>query len=248
MLDYKKISKKEFKKILIESNSKCDLCRALGIPTNGVGTRKVTELVERFGLNIEHFKRNIKLRKYERIIDVCPCGKEYKRLVGSKKNDSKACSVGCYHKYFMSGENHPMWKPKRNCEICDNKLKKNSTRFCSPTCRGQNARNEKFKKIESGELKYKSSNGNSKNRLYKLYLIKKNGHRCMICDLSEWMGQPIPLQLDHIDGDSDNDKLYNIRNVCPNCHAQTPTYCGKNKGKGKRKYRLVDYHNGKKKY
>lgn len=42
------------------------------------------------------------------------------------------------------------------------------------------------------------------------------------------MGEPIPLQLDHIDGNHTNNKLENLQILCPNCHAKTPTYCGKN--------------------
>jgi len=37
------------------------------------------------------------------------------------------------------------------------------------------------------------------------------------------------MQLDHIDGNSHNHKFDNLRMVCPNCHSQTHTYCGKNK-------------------
>jgi hypothetical protein len=42
---------------------------------------------------------------------------------------------------------------------------------------------------------------------------------------------PIPIELDHIDGDNQNNNLENLRILCPNCHAQTSTYCGKNKNK-----------------
>ena len=53
--------------------------------------------------------------------------------------------------------------------------------------------------------------------------------KCEICGNSEWCGKPIPLQLDHIDGNPHNHLLVNLRMICPNCHAQTETYCGKNK-------------------
>jgi 5-methylcytosine-specific restriction endonuclease McrA len=46
--------------------------------------------------------------------------------------------------------------------------------------------------------------------------------------MTEWLGQPIPLEIDHIDGDSTNNSLDNFRILCPNCHAQTPTYRGLN--------------------
>ena len=58
--------------------------------------------------------------------------------------------------------------------------------------------------------------------------------RCEGCGLTEWRGVPIPLQLDHIDGDRRNNRLENLRLLCPNCHAQTDTWCGKNKGRSAR--------------
>lgn len=40
-------------------------------------------------------------------------------------------------------------------------------------------------------------------------------------------GRPLTLQLDHIDGDNSNNELVNLRFLCPNCHSQTETYCGR---------------------
>ena len=61
-------------------------------------------------------------------------------------------------------------------------------------------------------------------------------HRCEICNLTEWMGKPVPTVLDHIDGDSSNNRLENLRIVCSNCDAQLPTFKSKNKNsKRKRK-------------
>lgn len=59
-------------------------------------------------------------------------------------------------------------------------------------------------------------------------------HKCEKCLLSEWMGEPIPIQLDHINGDHKNNRIENLRILCPNCHAQTDNYCGKNIREGRR--------------
>ena len=65
-----------------------------------------------------------------------------------------------------------------------------------------------------------------KQRLIKEDILK---NKCSECGLSEWNNKPLSLQLDHIDGDSSNHVLKNLRLLCPNCHSQTDTYCGKNK-------------------
>ena len=58
-------------------------------------------------------------------------------------------------------------------------------------------------------------------------------NKCSICGICEWMGSQIVCELDHINGNRYDNFLENLRILCPNCHSQTKTYCGKNKGKYK---------------
>ena len=69
------------------------------------------------------------------------------------------------------------------------------------------------------------------SRAKKTHLLHRLGHQCQVCLLSEWMSKPIPIELDHIDGNPENEVRENLRLICPNCHAQTDTYKGKNMGK-----------------
>ena len=65
-----------------------------------------------------------------------------------------------------------------------------------------------------------------KNRLIKEG-IKSN--KCEVCNITEWNNKTLIMQLDHIDGNPHNHRLENLRMICPNCHCQTETWCGKNK-------------------
>jgi hypothetical protein len=66
-------------------------------------------------------------------------------------------------------------------------------------------------------------------------VIKQFGYTCSACSISEWMGKPICLELDHIDGNNRNNELSNLRLLCPNCHSQTETFRGRNINKGETK-------------
>lgn len=57
-----------------------------------------------------------------------------------------------------------------------------------------------------------------------LILAGLKNEKCEICENTEWMGQRIPLQLDHKDGDRTNNLIDNLRVLCANCHCQTPTH------------------------
>jgi len=64
-------------------------------------------------------------------------------------------------------------------------------------------------------------------------LIKERGHRCECCRLTEWLNNPITLELEHVDGDNRNNKKENLKLLCPNCHSMTETWRGRNINTGK---------------
>ena len=59
-------------------------------------------------------------------------------------------------------------------------------------------------------------------------ILKEQNYKCL-CGIDEWNGSKLVLQLDHIDGNRNNENRENLRILCPNCHSITPTYAGKNK-------------------
>jgi 5-methylcytosine-specific restriction endonuclease McrA len=56
-------------------------------------------------------------------------------------------------------------------------------------------------------------------------ILFEQDFKCSICNLDSWLGKPINLHLDHIDGNKSNEVRSNLRMICPNCHSQTETYC-----------------------
>jgi len=69
--------------------------------------------------------------------------------------------------------------------------------------------------------------------ILKCRLIKEGyfEHKCSVCNHKNWQGQVVPIELDHINGNHKDNSLKNLRLLCPNCHAQTPTYRSKNRTK-----------------
>ena len=73
--------------------------------------------------------------------------------------------------------------------------------------------------------------GRKKNRTHvKSRLIRARllHNRCQACGLDEWLGGALNMHLDHINGVKNDNRLENLRMLCPNCHSQTPTYGGRN--------------------
>lgn len=86
-------------------------------------------------------------------------------------------------------------------------------------------------KFQLNEILKKDSTYGSyklKLRLFKEGLKKEI---CERCKMDTWMGKPIPLELHHINGDNNDNRFENLQILCPNCHAQTDSYRGFNKGR-----------------
>jgi hypothetical protein len=85
----------------------------------------------------------------------------------------------------------------------------------------------------------------SNDKMRRKRLLELRGNQCQGCGLSEWMERPIPLELHHIDGDTDNNSQENLVLLCPNCHAIQPTHRRKNKQGKRQLIRRKRYAEGK---
>lgn len=139
-----------------------------------------------------------------------------------KTNNPKFCSKRCAAIY-----NNKKF-PKRNrekqyCVNCNLELNYNQKKFCSRTCDGA----WKYKIVSIPQIEA----GTSTNvTAIKRYLQETRGEYCSVCRCPPiHMAKKLTMQLDHIDGNSDNNNLINLRLICPNCHSQTETFCGRQK-------------------
>lgn len=85
-----------------------------------------------------------------------------------------------------------------------------------------------YKKLEN--VLCKGIRYNGQRLITRLCEDKLIEYHCAICgNPGNWNGKKLTLTLDHIDGDHYNNTLENLRILCPNCHSQTSTFCGKTK-------------------
>jgi hypothetical protein len=134
------------------------------------------------------------------------------------KSANEFCGSSCFAKFNNSNRS-----VKKFCLHCGSIIK--NKKFCNAECFFNHKKLSTKISIENGKK--------MSHDTYKCYLINKNGNCCEMCKITEWGGKPILLILDHINGNPEDYSLKNLRLICSNCDTLTPTYKGKNKGKGR---------------
>lgn len=177
----------------------------------------------------------------------------HSEFISLKKENRKFCSSSCSTTYNnlkrLKGTKVIINKRIRTekfvgiCLNCSSEInrsdEKGPRKYCSSQCQQDLKKKITFSEIENGNISlyFKS---------YKKYLIYKHGNKCMECSWSEVniISGKVPIELEHIDGNSENNSLENLKLLCPNCHSLTPTYKALNSGNGRHK-RMERYKEGK---
>lgn len=167
------------------------------------------------------------------------CKRRFKSL---KSENRLYCSQSCSATINNSKyQKLPKSKKKSPCLNCG---KITVNKYCNYDCLNEHKRGLLFEKIKNGT--FSRINKDTEAKWYKKYLIHEYGEKCMNCgwgEVNQYSGK-IPIELEHIDGNSENNNLDNLKLLCPNCHSLTPTYRALNVGNG-RHNRRERYKNGK---
>jgi hypothetical protein len=114
---------------------------------------------------------------------------------------------------------------------CAERIKAHSAAFCSQRCQLEHYHQRMIALWRSGALPPRLYF----NRTVRRHIIEAAGNKCQRCGWNEcnpFTGR-VPLEIEHIDGDWQNNAPDNIGVLCPNCHALTATFRGANRGRGR---------------
>lgn len=123
------------------------------------------------------------------------------------------------------------------CINCDKELPQRRAQHANKYCNNQCQSDFQYKEHIT-EWKNSTSVPSVLSKHVKRYLKDKQANKCNTCGIDSWNNKPIVLEVEHKDGNSENNTEENLCLLCPNCHSQTPTYKGANKGNGRHSRRL----------
>ena len=122
-----------------------------------------------------------------------------------------------------------------NCGIDITNAKNTMHKFCSNKCQQEYNKKQWVSKYKQDNSIAKSTKWGQIPKQLRNYIFDKYQNKCCLCGWGKInpYTNTIPLEIDHIDGNAENNSEENLRLVCPNCHSLTSTYRGANRGHGR---------------
>jgi hypothetical protein len=106
-------------------------------------------------------------------------------------------------------------------------------KYCDSKCLKESQYKSYIEEWKLGDVDGRKGSSQTSNHIRR-YIVEKFNNTCQACKQTGFHnGKPLTLHLEHIDGNSRNNKEENLSLLCPNCHTQTKYYGSRNKGRGR---------------
>lgn len=244
-----KYTKEELLNKFKSFTKKGDIHNFLGISDNSKGVAQIKELCTIIGFDLNYYKD---LKKKYCLL----CGKELTKWQNKFCSKSHAAIYNNKRKKRKLKESVIKSEPikEKNLQIpkkrkqsktieiickncCKHFFKENkNTQFCCMDCSIEYHKNEHYKYYLENQELFCRPEYTPRNYIRE-HILKEQNNLCDICKCEPiHNGKPLIFILDHIDGNSSNNRRDNLRLICPNCDTQLPTFKSKNKHSYRRNY------------
>jgi hypothetical protein len=204
--------------IVASSRSLSDVIRKLGLTPNGGNHRYISARVRATGLDTSHFGRKLRIR-VEQV-----SAKELAALVAT--SSSLANVLAALDLPTVGRAHHELKRRLKDLAIDTRHMRGQGWSLGKTRRTNASVAQSVARRATSPEQVFvENAPAVKSSRIAELLMEMGVPYRCAICGISEWCNRALVLHLDHVNGINNDNRLPNLRLLCPNCHSQTPTYC-----------------------